>query len=203
MDRSDHPGSTGKSWEQRFSDSVEAKTKKKRTSGRSAPDSAFITEEDLGTIWDSDKELGYLFLGQTGLAGVNLQRILESSRKIISILITIVWKDWSDFDRIFWSHRDRDKKPDRTDKDMPFDEDDLRRIDFLGSYGMLFAQNQFKFIPMHFEEGGDYEIRSAMLFPFINEEYNTLGEGASGKVTKEVIARYHFKNSSGHNQVRV
>lgn len=202
----DYSGAIGRAWSDKFSDSVEANTKRKDTQAGdiASEESAFLTEEDLDMIWDSNKELGELLLGKTGLAGVALEDFLASSKKIVSILITICWNRWPEFGPIFWRHKDSNGNLDRADKDMPFGQDKMRDDDFLRrNYADLFAQNQYKFIPMHFEEGEDYNVLPAMRFPFINQAFEQRGEGATAVVTREVVACRHLINSEGQNQVRV
>ncbi|KAI8933032.1 hypothetical protein NX059_009681 [Plenodomus lindquistii] len=119
--------------------------------------------------------------------------LLNDYLRIMSILICIGFPHWDDFKKIFIDRQ-------RTDKNLPFQLEDLRRKDFLGhTFGTSFRDKQRCFCrprtiiqrqkPIHLKEGDQ--------LPCVGQ-FKDIGHGAFGEVRKNYIAKGYlmYKNRS-------
>lgn len=114
---------------------------------------------------------------------------MRSYHKIISILILARFEDWVNFKKIFV-----DKE--RNDEKLPFTKKRVEQKDFLGSdLGPDFWKNQWILCPLVIvERQNPYELigeEAERRFPYIGTA-KVIGEGATGTVSKQVIAARHL-----------
>ncbi|KAH7350700.1 hypothetical protein BKA65DRAFT_243423 [Rhexocercosporidium sp. MPI-PUGE-AT-0058] len=158
----------------------------------------FICEDDIYDIWTLEQ----IQILSKGLNWENPElqlRVRDEFRKILSILVWIHYEDWDDFKRIFLDHTDANGLPDRTDRSLPLGSD----FQFLQNHEHRreFLSRQYIFIPVILEEESQYSNNSAEYgplyrMPFLNSK--EIGVGATGIVTKELVAAKHFRYKHGH-----
>jgi hypothetical protein len=154
----------------------------------------FVCEEDVEKIWtpwrirqlSSELEWGKQDLQD---------RARLRFRKVLSTLVWIHWDRWEDFGKLFL-------KPDgRSDQDLP-----LSNTLFLQSerLQLSFEQDQYIFIPVTLEEDNEDNQTEIDYISYSKNQRlplfdsREIGEGSSGKVTKEAIARKYFFWKVGH-----
>jgi len=153
----------------------------------------FVCKEDVEKIW-TPWRIGQLS-SELEWGKQDLQDRALRFLKVLSTLVWIHWDKWEDFGKLFL-------KPDgRSDRDLP-----LSNTHFLQNKRLQssFEQDQYIFIPVTLKEddednqdGIDYVSYSKnQRLPLFDSV--EIGEGSSGKVTKEAIARKYFFWKVGH-----
>jgi predicted GIY-YIG superfamily endonuclease len=146
----------------------------------------FITEKDQKAIWSTHAKT---ILHYIGLKDDIQERIEQHFLKTVMILVKIGWKKWDTFGRIFLETKNR------TDEEnfcCKFPE--LASESFLNSRekAQCFVDNRSYFRPWVIKKSGIEDLDDLVWrLPFLEGE-KELGKGASGKVTKELIAAKHF-----------
>lgn len=157
---------------------------------------AFICQDDIDAIWTTDR----LRKLSNGLDWNDIPLVHDKFRKILSILIFIHFEEWEDFKRIFLNHTTINGARDRTDSHLPFNShsrlfDNHANRDFL--------QKQYIFIPVvlvkETRHSGNHAIEYGEQYrmPFIKSEF--IGDGATGTVFKELVAKNYFQSEGGQN----
>ena len=150
----------------------------------------FIGQEELRAIW-ADIGLRTIFPTHSW-EDHEVQIIRKSYLKVLSVLVMIAWPGVCGYDQSrFREHFLQRPHDELADLNLPFAKE---RLAFLKEYAINFREKQLAFCPVIIEEReASYiqEIAADRPLPFTEEE-STLGEGASGKVRKVVIARYCF-----------
>lgn len=152
----------------------------------------FIGQQELHALW-ADLGLRTMFPSQSW-EDHEIQTIRDKYLKVLSILVMIAWPgvcghDKSGFRKHFLQRPDHDL----ADQNLPLTK---VRLGFLKEYAINFLEKQYTFCPAIIEEREDpyiQEVAADRPLPFTEEEL-PLGEGASGKVRKVVIARYCFRD---------
>jgi hypothetical protein len=151
----------------------------------------FICAHDIEQIWTLPR-IAQLSNGLNWATPELQARAQKHFVKIMSTLIWIKWDYWDEFGRLFLEHRDTGRYPDRTDKHLP-----LRDTSFLQTEELRtnFRDQQYLFIPVIImeddEDAPDIDIYYSEKYsekrrmPFL--ETQTIGEGSSGTVTREII----------------
>ncbi|CAD6579226.1 MAG: hypothetical protein ASARMPREDX12_009098 [Alectoria sarmentosa] len=123
-----------------------------------------------------------------------VQTIRGCYLKVLSILVMIAWPGVCGHDKSgFRKHFLQRPHHDLADPNLPLAND---RLGFLKEYAINFREEQYAFCPIIIEErevSYIQEVAADRPLPFTEEE-GILGEGASGKVRKAVIARYCFRD---------
>lgn len=114
-------------------------------------------------------------------------------QKIISVLTLARFNDWERFRLIFVDQQER------SDENLPFKLEDLENENFLKpDFGRTFYDFQWIICPLVIEERHEpYELlgmEAERRFPYI-EQGKEIGHGATGVVSKQVIAPHHLKYS--------
>jgi hypothetical protein len=155
----------------------------------------FITEDQTRRIWV------HLLNGHTYDSEENddpetsLPRDIDIPEKellkVVSILVYIHWKRWSDFRAIFF---DESGSPriDRTDNALPFTLEALEKPHFLSNYANLFYDNQYVFLPILIKEDRDLVVEHNYRLPIILESRD-VDTGSYGEVTRVAIAKGQFR----------
>jgi hypothetical protein len=162
----------------------------KRSSDRE--NSQIILPDELAKFWNPvAKRNFYTRQSWYDTAWDEDNRMLDY-QKIISILILARFREWDRFREIFI-----DKG--RTDKELLFTLDHLEKDDFLGPRDApYFFRDQWIFCPLVIEEKQQsyelIELEAERRFPYI-EIGKEIGSGATGTVTRQVIAAHHLKYS--------
>ena len=159
----------------------------------------FIGQQELRTLW-VDLELRRVFPSHSW-EDHEITTIQCHYLKILSILVMIGWpgvcsNDKSGFREDFF------QRPYLTDRNLPLASESLR---FLNEHAINFRERQSAFCPVTIEERRVSEIQIVAAdrpLPFTEEE-SPLGEGASGKVKRVVIARECFRNTEDALNVKV
>lgn len=151
----------------------------------------FIGQEELRAVWD-DLALRRMFPGPLW-EDHEVQTIRDCYMRVFSVLVMIAWPGICDHDksrfRIHFLHRPHHEL---ADSNLPLAK---QKLGFLKEYAISFREKQFAFCPVIIEEReASYiqDVAAERSLPFIGEGF-PLGEGASGKVRKVVIARYCFR----------
>jgi hypothetical protein len=110
--------------------------------------------------------------------------------KVVSILVYIHWKHWSDFRSTFFDEAGC-PRVDRVDAALPFTLEALRKSDFLGDYANLFHDNQYAFLPIVIKENKDQAFDHNYRLP-ITSESRDVDTGSYGEVTRIAVARGQF-----------
>ncbi|KAE9367221.1 hypothetical protein N431DRAFT_562410 [Stipitochalara longipes BDJ] len=184
---------------------------------------AFISPHLLHDVWTDDCLSRFLDtlkpedtsdFSVSDAFGLLYRRMLA----IISILVYIGWDDWTRFWPNFISFDpfttlcsterrsnvlDRYGSTcfDRLDDFLPFEAEEL---EFLEGQAQQFLDAQYIFKPIiifEYVDGKNYTHSSLERLPFIKKRSGDLGEGAYGKVTREVVAircLYHRTSASAH-----
>jgi hypothetical protein len=164
----------------------------------------FVTQHSLDRIWTTNRLEKLCRLADMGDYKSNEPYLREYLLKTISILVSIKWKHWTQFHKIFFDHR----YTQRTDKDISrYTFAELRGADFLGTEkdagAFLSARDAFN--PIVIKEGMVEKYDTLRRPPFIRPENGVepeLGRGGYGKVTKAVIARSQYHRNGIHQPVR-
>jgi hypothetical protein len=151
----------------------------------------FICAHDIEQIWTLPR-IAQLSKGLNWATPELQTRALKHFLKIMSILIWINWDYWDEFGRFFLEHRDAGRNPDRRDKHLPLLDTSFLQTEELR---INFRDQQYLFIPVIImeddEDAPDIDIYYSEKYsekhrmPFL--ETQTIGEGSSGTVTREVI----------------
>lgn len=161
----------------------------------------FIGQQELNALW-ADLGLRRIFPSHSW-EDHEIQTIRDCYLKVLSILVMIAWPgvcghDKSRF-RTYFLHR---SQHDLADPNLPFANG---RLGFLKEYAINFREKQYAFCPVIIEEreiSYIQEVAADRPLPFTEEEL-PLGEGASGKVRKAVIAPYCFRDTGKILNVKV
>ena len=151
----------------------------------------FISQQELRALW-ADIGLRRMFPNQSW-EDQEIQTIQDHYLKVLSILVIIAWPgicghDKSGFRKHFLQRHDL------ADPKLPLANEQLG---FLREYAINFHEKQNAFCPVIIEEREGsciQEVAADRPLPFTEEEL-PLGEGASGKVKKVVIAPYCFRDT--------
>jgi hypothetical protein len=113
---------------------------------------------------------------------------------IISVLVLARFNNWGNFRRVFIDEQER------LDENLPFKSEDLKNENFLGpDFAPNFYDCQWIFCPLVIEERQEpYELlgmEAERRFPYIKPG-KEIGSGATGVVSKQVIAARHLKYSA-------
>ncbi|KUJ23541.1 kinase-like protein [Mollisia scopiformis] len=160
----------------------------------------FIIPQDLHEIWRP--QILRNFLGVLGYSGEEnlVQTVLDHLIKTISILVYIRWEEWSRFESIFFPNGwGKPVREDRTDARIPYPDIILEEDQFLGSGDAAasdFFNHQNVYIPKIIEQGKRILIPKTTPLPFIKKQQEKIAVGGYGVVTKEVIAKHHFRPKS-------
>ena len=154
----------------------------------------FITEDQIDNIWyrllnshayESEENSDPEALLPRDIA-VPEKELL----KVVSILVYIHWKHWSDFRAIFFDEAGS-PRIDRTDSALPFTLEALKKPHFLGDYANLFHDNQYVFLPILIKEDQDQAFEHNYRLPIISESRD-VDTGSYGEVTRVAIAKGQF-----------
>ena len=150
----------------------------------------FIGQEELRAVW-ADLGLRRMFPGPLWEEH-EVQTIRDCYMRVLSVLVMIAWPGICDHDKSrFRKHFLHRPHHELADSNLPLTK---HKLGFLKEYAISFREKQFAFCPVIIEEReASYiqEVAADRPLPFTGEEF-PLGEGASGKVKKVVIARYCF-----------
>ena len=142
----------------------------------------FVCDHELGEAWDQNRLLD---LVSHISSRSDLDFIRHNLVKILSILVSIRWDRWSDFEKHFLRHK-VDGRFDRLDANLP-----LADCSFLDDSGYDFKTNQYTFLPIRIEQGQNQEFSPERRLPFVHSSA-IIGKGGFGEVTRCTIARGHF-----------
>ncbi|KAK2790109.1 hypothetical protein FQN53_000349 [Emmonsiellopsis sp. PD_33] len=158
------------------------------------PAEKFITLHDLDQIWNNSclATLGELVDGKR-FDEETVDFIRRNLLRTLSILVHIRWDEWQQFGDMFLRHMDDTGTPDRVDEKFEVATlYDLEGILEDNSWASLFYDHICTFYPLIIKEGENHEPARNKRLPFINGELLPIGQGAYGKVTKEIIAAGQF-----------
>lgn len=147
-------------------------------------DQQFVCEKDLLGVWTTsriEKLSAGLEWGEGIQARQHQLRVQKSFIKILSILVSMNWNDWTKFAQFFlyptgWE-----------DDKLPYDPQFLPQ-----SNRSLFRTIQYMFIPIIIEEGEGPPYDRFLRMPFMGSEH--LGTGSYGVVKKQLIAPGHLRH---------
>lgn len=161
----------------------------------------FIGQEELRALW-ADLGLRRMFPSHSW-DDQEIQTIRDGYLKVLSILVMIAWPGVCGHDKSrFRKHFLQRPHHDFADPNLPLANE---RLGFLKEYAINFREKQYAFCPVIIEEcEASYiqEVAADRPLPFTEEEL-PLGEGASGKVRKAVIARYCYRDTKRVLNVKV
>ncbi|KAE8136096.1 hypothetical protein BDV38DRAFT_294135 [Aspergillus pseudotamarii] len=171
------------------------------THRRDRPSEKVVTRHSLAVIWSESRLEKFIDLVRPGFDHAWIPVIREEWLQTLSILVDIGWQDWARFADIFLMHHDEHCEWDRTDRMIPkYKLAVLEDDSFLGSpWAEKFQASQYTFCPIDIEEGKSLFFSKEWKLPFINEESTSIGNGAYGRVTKEIIGSGHFRSRSEHH----
>ncbi|GAB1199412.1 hypothetical protein APSETT444_008760 [Aspergillus pseudonomiae] len=157
--------------------------------------------EILAVIWSEARLEKFIDLVRPGFDYGWIDEIREDWLQTLSILVDIGWQDWGRFGDIFLRHRGKNGELDRSDRMIPkYTLAILEDDSFLGSpWAEKFQASQYTFCPIDIEEGKSLMFSKEWKLPFINETSASIGIGAYGRVTKEIIGSGHFRSRSEHH----
>lgn len=145
----------------------------------------------LGNSGRNQKELGRVL----GLDHDELGFVEKSLLHTVTILVSIDWRAWGNFKRIFLP---ADGRRDRTDaKICEYTFKDLAHPSFLNSRfkAQKFLEERFSFQPLFIEEGKIVNKKDeGWRMPFANGESVIIGKGSYGAVTEETIAPRQYRS---------
>ncbi|KAF2738922.1 kinase-like protein [Polyplosphaeria fusca] len=150
-----------------------------------------VLPEDLTDFWAHPERVRFI-LGQSWykLLPKGHEHPMRDFHKSFSILLLVNFREWHRFHEVFIA------EPDRSDKKIPFELETLQQDDFLGiHHGQAFYEKQWVFCPYVFKaqqephklRGMDLELR----FPYVKTT-KPIGEGSSGTVCKQIVAKHHL-----------
>jgi serine/threonine protein kinase len=151
---------------------------------------AFICKVDLESIWRNSTKIRTIFGSSPAWTDNELDNIQNNFVKIISILVSINSAQVNQFRELFYAFRGGGR--DRTDKDLPFTEDETH---FLGADQELFLEKQYAFLPVTIEQSDEsqtQEVEQQYRLPFL-EEGLALGCGGFGTVFKVKVAPRYLR----------
>ena len=159
----------------------------------------FIGQQELRALW-VDLELRRVFPSHSW-EDHEIRTIQRYYLKVLSILVMIAWpgvcsNDKSGFREGFF------QRPYLADRNLPLAS---KSLSFLNEHAINFRERQSAFCPVTIEERRISEIQKVAAdrpLPFTEEE-SPLGEGASGKVKRVVIAREGFRSTEDAINVKV
>lgn len=161
----------------------------------------FIGQQELRTIW-AELGLRKMFPSHSWEED-DIKIIQDCYLKVLSILIIIAWPGVCSHDRSgFRKHFLQRPHHDSADPNLPLAEE---RLGFLKEYAINFRETQYAFCPVIIEErevSYVQEVAADRPLPFTEEEL-PLGEGASGRVRKAVVARYCFRDTGNNLNLKV
>ena len=165
-----------------------------RTHNREYPKERFISLKTLEEIWTVECLKRFLDILKLDY-DINLAPYVRRNLiKVLSILVTIRWDDWSRFEAIFL---DRDGRRAREDSSLPFALSALEDNSFLGmSFASDFLNVQHAYTPIVVEEGESKIYSRTRPLPFLKSQSSQIGAGGFGIVTREVVASHQFKPKS-------
>ncbi|OGM51379.1 putative 2-5A-dependent ribonuclease [Aspergillus bombycis] len=171
------------------------------THRRDRPSEKVVTRHSLAVIWSESRLEKFIDLVRPGFDDSWIGAIREEWLQTLSILVDIGWQDWGRFGDIFLRHRDENGELDRSDRRIPtYTLAILEDDSFLGSpWAEKFQASQYTFCPIDIEEGKSLMFSKEWKLPFINETSASIGTGAYGRVTKEIIGSGHFRSRSEHH----
>ncbi|KAE8349845.1 hypothetical protein BDV28DRAFT_140373 [Aspergillus coremiiformis] len=171
-----------------------------KTHRRGNPSEKFITRNSLAGIWNQSCLERFLDMMRPGFDHTMIDRIREDFLQTLSILVDIGWQEWWRFGAIFLNHKDANHEGDRSDRMIPtYVLATLEDNSFLGSpWAEKFLNNRSIFCPINIQEGKSLVLSKEWKLPFINEESIIIGNGAYGKVTKEIIGSGHYRSQHEH-----
>ncbi|KAI9766200.1 MAG: hypothetical protein M1839_005016, partial [Geoglossum umbratile] len=143
---------------------------------------SFITFGSLREVWDWELK-GFVEGQGLEVDRDQLKYISTHLLRTISILVYIEWKKWPKFKRIFMGDQG-----DRVDSKLPYNNSAILRDEsFLKkSWGQKFFERQYIFVPIILTQGKIETYPDTRRLP-LNTGGKSLGSGAFGAVTKEVI----------------
>lgn len=171
------------------------------THRRDRPSEKVVTRHSLALIWSESRLERFIDLVRPGFDHTWIHDIREEWLQTLSILVDIGWQDWGRFGDIFLKHRDEHGKWDRSDRMIPtYTLAILEDDSFLGSpWAEKFQASQYTFCPIDIEEGKSLTFSKEWKLPFVNDISTSIGNGAYGRVTKEIIGSGHFRSQSEHH----
>ncbi|QMW41285.1 hypothetical protein AFCA_006296 [Aspergillus flavus] len=171
------------------------------THRRDRPSEKVVTRHSLALIWSESRLERFIDLVRPGFDNTWIHNIREEWLQTLSILVDIGWQDWGRFGDIFLKHRDEHGKWDRSDRMIPtYTLAILEDDSFLGSpWAEKFQASQYTFCPIDIEEGKSLTFSKEWKLPFVNDISTSIGNGAYGRVTKEIIGSGHFRSQSEHH----
>jgi hypothetical protein len=146
-------------------------------------DTPIILPSDIKALWTPILHRTF-YMSQTWYEpSWDESNAMEDYLRIMSILIYINFRNWDNFRKVFIDRH-------RQDKNLPFcDLEALKKDDFLGEVdGKKFYDEQWIFCPIKIQEREKaYDLDGPERLPWIDSP-SLIGEGASGRITKQTIA---------------
>lgn len=166
---------------------------------KDSPDESFITYASLEAIWTDARLKTLADHGQPGFGQEMVEFVKSNLLRTISILVYIGWDHWGSFGKLFLHHQDHrgelDRLDDRITRYTP------QTLDFLDpAEARLFLSDRWAFIPVVLKQGEHHQLEKGWRLPFVNPP-TSIGSGAYGQVSEEVIACGHFMVDSEPRQV--
>ncbi|KAI9376360.1 kinase-like domain-containing protein [Aspergillus egyptiacus] len=161
----------------------------------------FIRRRSLEDIWTEPRLIQFMQCFRGSFLESDIETIRRNFLQTISILVVSDWDrdQWKNFRKIFL------EIPDRTDQHIPnYNRTTLINPTFLGkdSVAREFLRNRYMFCPVDINQGMNHKWEEGWRLPFLDwpsgsGESAVIGEGGSGRVTKELVAPEHLHLKSG------
>ncbi|KAE8383104.1 hypothetical protein BDV26DRAFT_304007 [Aspergillus bertholletiae] len=172
-----------------------------KTRRRDRPSEKVVPRNSLAEIWSESRLKEFIDIVRPGFDYSKIRDIREEWLQTLSILVDIGWQHWERFGDIFLRHQNERGEWDRSDRMIPtYTLAILEEDSFLGSpWAEKFQASQYTFCPIDIEEGKSLIVSKEWKLPFVNNTSKSIGNGAYGRVTREIIGSGHFRSQSEHH----